>query len=170
MKMEPLTQTQRKQMLTCERERSTLNLRCMSTASSLGMVAADGAAQLGTSRSSLDLVGSGTCDDCNGANGSDDKQLDEDGAARLGLEKMDAGLRARTLDAESSMGGRSGEIREMLTKDYCQDRSWIELRSIPGDPSTDPRSILDQWILTEPVFIQRISAFHLLISFRLIQM
>jgi len=45
----------------------------MSTASSLGTVAADGAARLGTSRSSLDLVGSGTCDDCNGANGSDDK-------------------------------------------------------------------------------------------------
>jgi len=45
----------------------------MSTASSLGTVAADGAAQLGTSRSSLDLVGSGTCDNCNGANGSDDK-------------------------------------------------------------------------------------------------
>ena len=45
----------------------------MSTASSLGTVAADGAARLGTSRSSLDLVGSGTCDDCNGANKSDDK-------------------------------------------------------------------------------------------------
>jgi len=45
----------------------------MSTASSLGIVTADSAAQLGTSRSSLDLVGSGTCDDCNGANGSDDR-------------------------------------------------------------------------------------------------
>ena len=45
----------------------------ISTASSLRIVTADSVARLGTSRSSLDLVGSGTCDDCNGANGSDDK-------------------------------------------------------------------------------------------------
>src|SRR5437763_17002330 len=72
-KMEPLTWAWRKWTLACERERSTLSLRCISIASSLGMVAADGAARLGTSRSSLDLVGSGTCDDCNGANGADDR-------------------------------------------------------------------------------------------------
>ena len=46
---------------------------CMLTASSLGTVAANGAAQLGTSHSSLDLVSSSTCNDCNGANGSDDR-------------------------------------------------------------------------------------------------
>ena len=45
----------------------------MLTASSLRTVIADSAAQLSTSHSSLDLVGSGTCDDCNSVNGSDDR-------------------------------------------------------------------------------------------------